>query len=352
MTSISNSEIESFLRCRRMWDYSSLSRKGLRSLNPTPHSAFHVGAVVHQALEAQVSLGHRPNVEVLIDKAEEELEDFYRSIVGTGWSKEERDRLMTSRQTILGVTKHYFDYYGSENPLADLNCVYKHAELTFEVPIPGTEHTFKGTIDGIAEHDSGEVFLVEHKTTSMGFPSATDLQIGRQLQAYVWASRSLLGKPVAGIIYDGISKKVPSVPSLTQAGLVSRAVITTTPEIFRMALKANNQTELGYEDILAKLDSQSPFFQRHVIKFTNKALDLFGEQLKQIVTDMTNPDLPLYPNRVWQGCWDCHYQELCTSQQLGEDYEVIMDLKYTRESEARNPSGRNKAVRHLNIEED
>lgn len=348
---ISNSEIEDFLRCRRRWNYESSNRLGLRSLSPVPHRAFHVGGVVHQVLEAQVSLGHRPNVLALVEQGEQELEDNYREVVGVGWSGVERELLGESRELIVGICNHYFNHWGEVNPLGE-DFRYVHAELTFSVPIPGTPHNLRGTIDGIAQHGSGDIYLVEHKTTSMGFPEVSDLQTARQLQAYCWAARVLLDRPVHGIIYDGIAKKVPSVPKVTMKGELSRAVIATTPEIYRAAIKALELREEDYADVLAKLDGPSQFFRRHVIKFPQKSLDLFGEQLKAIVTDMANPELPLYPNRVWQGCWDCRFQELCTSEQMGEDIDTYIRLKYRREKDSTAPSRRNQAVTSLRLKED
>lgn len=316
-------------------------------MSPSPHIALHVGSVVHQVLEAQVSLSRRPDIMAVIDKTEEELEENYRSIVGVGWSNSERALLVESRELAYGMMTHYFSHYGDVNPLGtDLR--YLHAELTFEVPIPDTPHTLRGTIDGVAQDGQGDIYLVEHKTTSMGFPNEVDLQTGRQLQAYVWAARYILDEPVAGIIYDGIAKKVPAVPSVTSRHELSRAPISTTPEIYRQAIKALDFDEADYKDILDKLSAKDPFFKRYTIRFTKKALDLFSEQLKQIVTDMANPDLALYPNRQWQGCWDCRYQELCTAQQLGEDTELLRELKYRKE-ESKAPSRRNVAVSHLEV---
>lgn len=342
---ISNSEIEDFLRCRRMWKYGSSNKLGLRTINPSPNTALHVGAVVHKVLEAQVSLKRRPNIQALIDASEEELENYYRELVGVGWSPSERDVVRSSRDLISGICNHYFTHYGDVNPLGP-DYEYRHAEITFSVPIPGTEHNLRGTIDGIAEGEDG-VYLVEHKTTSQGFPEATELQIGRQLQAYVWAAKTLLGHPVQGIIYDGIAKKVPAVPEVTKKGMLSKAPITTTPEIYRAAIRAVGHDEADYQDILTKLSGQSPFFCRHVIRFPERALELFSLQLRQIVTDMANPDLPLYPNRVWQGCWDCRYTELCTAEQLGEDTEAMMRMKYRHEERA--PTRRNVAITELEL---
>lgn len=342
---VSNSEIETFLRCRRQWKYESSNKMGLRTINPSPSAALHVGTVVHAVLEANVSLRRRPNIQAVIDASEIELENYYRSLVGVGWSPSEREIVRSSRDLISGVCNHYFNYYGDINPLGP-DYTYRHAEITFSVPIPGTEHNLRGTIDGIAEGEDG-VYLVEHKTTSQGFPEATELQIGRQLQSYVWAARTLLGRPVQGIIYDGIAKKVPAVPEVTKKGMLSKGPITTTPAIYRAAIKAVGQDESDYADILAKLEGQSPFFCRHVIRFPERSLELFSLQLKQIVIDMANPDLPLYPNRVWTGCYDCRYQELCTAEQLGEDIDTIIHFKYRHEERA--PSRRNIAVTSLEL---
>jgi hypothetical protein len=342
---ISNSEIEAFLRCRRMWNFESYNRMNLRTKGPIPHLAFYVGDICHRILEAQILEGHRPDIAGIVGRAEQEAEDRYRELVGVGWSSDERDLLNDSRDLVTGIMNHYFNHWGAINPLGD-DFEYLHAEVTFRVQIPGTEHHLLGTIDGIARHESGELYLVEHKTTSVGFPKPEELQIARQLQLYTWAARILYGKPISGVVYDGILKKVPVLPRVLKDGSLSRQAVATTPALFRKAIQVLNLNEADYEDVISNLRDDY-FFRRYTIRFTQKSLDLFGEQLRAVVTDMANPELPLYPNVSWQGCWDCRFRDLCAATQMGEDVSPLIELNYRAADPA--PSRRKEAIESFEL---
>ena len=344
---ISNSELETFLRCRRMWGFESINRMNLRTRKPMPHLAFYTGEVVHKIMEQQVILGHKPDIDAILNEQEKVAEERYADIVGARWSTEERQLLQDSRELVTSIMNHYFRHWGSENPLGN-EFRYLKAEVTFRVPIPDTEHHLVGTIDGIAERFDGTIYLVEHKTTSVGFPKPEELQVSRQLQAYTWAASQLLETPVSGIIYDGILKKAPLIPRVLKDGTLSRQIVATTPEVYRLAIQAMNLNEADYTDVIASLRDDH-FFQRHIIRFTRRSLELFGEQLRDFVVDMANPNLPLYPNFQWSGCWDCRFRDLCTATQLGEDTQPILELNYQRAELS--PSRRKEQVAEINIDE-
>jgi hypothetical protein len=45
---------------------------------------------------------------------------------------------------------------------------------------------------------------------------------------------------------------------------------------------------------------------------------------------MANPDLAIYPNFRWEGCWDCQTRDLCLAEEFGEDLDYIKRTRYER----------------------
>lgn len=71
------------------------------------------------------------------------------------------------------------------------------------------EIVFTGKIDRICEKDGG-IYLLDHKTTSMGGPTFFDeFFTSHQFRGYKWATEQLIGTTVAGVIINGIICRPP-----------------------------------------------------------------------------------------------------------------------------------------------
>jgi len=68
---------------------------------------------------------------------------------------------------------------------------------------------FTGKIDRVCEKDGG-IYLLDHKTTSMGGPTFFDeFFTSHQFRGYKWATQQLLGLPVKGVIINGLVCRPP-----------------------------------------------------------------------------------------------------------------------------------------------
>lgn len=290
MANYSINEILQFMRCRRMWDLTSQNRKGLVRIGgaPTPLA---VGSALHSGLAANASGedGLRAVADYVAEEVQKTRED-YINVVGTGMSAEEDQRFKDIAGEAYAIAKRYFEFYGDENPIGP-NFRYVVVETTFDVPIPRTKNHLIGTFDGIAQDvNSGEYWLVEHKTFSQQ-PNQDKMETDWQLQAYCWAAEKLFGQPLRGALYDGVSKKFHVKP----------------------------------KDL-------SEYFVRRKIGFSREALLQTEQFLQQVTRDMSDPKLQLYPNFRWEGCWDCSVRDLCKAIQFGEDVEFLIRNYYRRGS--------------------
>jgi RecB family exonuclease len=331
---VSNSEIQNFLRCRRMWELSSSNRMNLAPAVPWSATALHVGALVHRVLEEQIKCGCRPDIDLIITDEEAELEEMYKEIVGVGFSEPELESLAESRAQVKGLTTHYFDFYGEEHPLGE-DMRYLVAEITFRTRIPGTQNWFRGTIDGIAQDTSGAIWVVDHKTYS-DRPARLDyLQVDPQFTSYAWAAQQLLGHPVEGVIYDGIAKRVPEKPRQLKDGSLSKAKqgLYTTAGTYMDTIIELDLDPDDYTDILKWLydrdqSEDNGFFVRYKIRYSQASLEQQVRDIVVISREMASKNLVIYPQFAWSGCWDCDYRDLCSAMQHREDLDFLIKQKY------------------------
>lgn len=325
---ISISEIQQFMRCRRQWDITSPFRQNLVKIG-MPSAALHVGSGFHEALEANAKGENwRDALRVWAQDEVEKFRVYYTAQVGAPPSEAELQSFFDAEVQIDELMNRYFDRYGEENPIGP-RYKYVAVEQTCEVPIPGTDGTFMFTLDGLAQdQQDGTFWVVEHKTYSSK-PDMDRLSTDHQITAYAWAVAAILGEKITGFLYDGMSKKVPTIPAvLKSTGRLSETFTETIDGLsYRQAIYNNGFAESDYADILARLDDrdrqpQTPFFTRWKIPVLQAQIDAFASYLPDVYNDMVS-DPAIYPNFRFDGCWDCGVRDLCKAMQFGDDVEWL-----------------------------
>lgn len=329
---ISPTEIGDFLRCRRKWDISSVNRKSLAPRG-LPSRAFTLGSAIHYAFARQ---GKGEDPVTAASQFLDQTENYLRSLQSehTYSVNSQLEKFSELREEALAYIEHYFAFYGS-NPIAPLE--YIDTEVSFRVPIPNCKYEegyLIGTIDGLArDPTTGDLWAVEHKSVSVK-PELYWLEVHMQMTAYMWALRKL-GETPKGFVYDGIHKKLPSIPTILTNGKVSKKAIPTTAVFYAQAVLANGQSLDEYADILSAYyeqdkKEQNDFFTRFRIGFSDEAMGNFEKRISAMHNDMTNPDLQIYPNFQWMGCKDCGVKDLCRAMEFGEDWEFLIRQRYEK----------------------
>lgn len=319
------SDIQNFKRCRRRWNYASSAQRNLIKVGMSK-PALELGSLVHAAL-AEWTLDVESDLEVLFLKLSanrlNDIKKQYRDIVGMLPSEEELNPMYDSIKLGHSMMVNYRDYWKSPIPPS---MKFALPEQDILVEIPGTEHTctacggsglkesilvggtlvsdrgscdicngrglvrhrLRAIIDGLLENKSGVHFILERKTYSSR-PTEDSLKMTDQFIGYCWVAQQLGIQDLYGIAYDGMWKRAKPPKN------------TTMPDLFL----------------------------RLPIRFSQDEIDEWGEQLRDIVMEMSNPDLPLYMNRRWEGCNDCAFDKLCLAQSRGEDVEFLIKNMYS-----------------------
>lgn len=285
-------EIGTYERCRRMATYQSRNARGLSPMFSPIHLS--VGTLFHRATQLwleqpTIDLNHHALTAAC--EMQDLTVDNYTKLVGVAPSSIELLTLHEAVDMALAMAANYYVKY--KTPLPPEYTLVS-AEQKIAVPIPGTPHRLTGRLDSLLKHKSGRLDIRECKTYKSR-PNLVGLRTAFQFLAYMWLVQQLnLTDMTPCIAYDGIWRR-------------------TEPPKGR-----------SFDDL----------FLRVTITRSQHELNEFGYFLPQIATEMfdlyTHPE-KAFPNRRWQGCFDCHFGDLCVAQSRGEtdNFNAIMASSYT-----------------------
>jgi hypothetical protein len=333
---VSVTEIQSFKRCRRQWEYGSFNRMGITPIiQPKPY--LDLGSMVHKCLAywmqnptlstadgrtqtlsrvfMSIAYQHRKGV---VDK--------YQRATGTTPTSEEMAPLDDAIVLGAAMMGNYQQHY--QQPLPE-HLRFCSPEQEMLIAIPGTEHMctvcqetvsgmpafytncnechgsgivrhyLKARLDALAQDTSGNLYVVENKTYDKR-PDVYLLEVNDQFIGYVWAAQQFAKQlpdspPVVGIAYNGLWKRA------------------TPPQ---------RPKKLEIADL----------FVRTIITPSQDEVNEYGEELARTVLEMA-ADPYIYKNRVWQGCWDCSFEHLCRTQSQGGDVDFVLRTQFTTRTE-------------------
>jgi hypothetical protein len=342
---ISFSDIEAFLRCRQLWDFKSANRQSIRH-KVTPKLYLNLGTAVHRALEAQYD-GLDPVAAVddyMAAERQTRVDAYVEEYGFQPWGNELKEFDETA-ELARGLASQYFDHYGTDNPLGDQGLEYVGMEVPFKIDItehlgfniskPGTRVFFVGTLDALAINEYGDLFIVENKTFSTK-PDSELIQWHFQTQGYAQAVQWLTGLPVAGVLYNGIAKRLITEPKKLKNGLLSvdkRQSTTHTRMAEAIRKNGEDETDSRFSEILSHLRSfdeqgDTRFFYREKAFFTEDQLEAWEADFLHIVVEMLdNPRI--FRTVPFKGCGDCWFSDLCHTKHSGGDVDYLLEKRYT-----------------------
>lgn len=209
-----SSWIEGMCSCYRQLQYRSLNKRILAAERP----ALNFGSAIHLGLEHRYKTYQNKSVD----------EAYYNDLVGLlGPFFEQHETPTEDWRTLnwcMRLLRKYNEKYDIEGfnllvgpdgkPLVELPFalpLYTHTHGATSIPV-----VYSGKIDLPISID-GEVFIMDHKTTSMmGSMFWDQLRRSSQQKGYVWAFENLTGTRVTGYQVNGIRSKEP--PMYVQAG--------------------------------------------------------------------------------------------------------------------------------------
>jgi len=310
------SRLKYFNRCPKQYEY-----KYIQLLEPKKKQRpLFLGSWVHAALETYYTqgdwkVGHLQYV--------------------NEWNKlfeEERLALRTRGKTVgpplpqvvERIMKSYLWYYRNDGWEPYL------VEQVLEVPTPlrvnGKQFIFKGRLDLIVRDEEDLLWLVDHKTASQ-IPMPTSFHaMDPQLMLYPWAAKIQYDLDIAGVIYNYVKSKPPSIPQINKDGSISRRkIVTDYPTLLRF-LKQHNRDPRDYIEILRPMARKSEFLRRY--KLPREPV-----VTKEILLDTLSvvkriDETRRFTRTITRDCVRCAYHDLCRSELNGFDTKIMRDQMF------------------------
>jgi hypothetical protein len=266
----------------------------MKSLGPiVPRRSLSMGKMVHAALAQWLQEPEANLAELFAHAAAQDLLDIktaYKKKVGADiWDTELTDYY---EGVNLGVSmmNNYQQKWGT--PIFDtFDCLQPEVELT--IPIPDTQHFLKARLDGIIrERKTGDLYILEHKTYS-NRPKEHKLEQDDQFLVYIWAARQMNLGDVVGLAYDGMWSRAAPPRGSTFDDLFTRLLI--------------KRTEYAIESVGERLTHEAVLME-------------YAASAEHLTMDNYN--------RRWEGCHDCGFEQLCSLQSDGMEWESYMGTNY------------------------
>lgn len=380
------SDIASFKRCRRYWDWSSPTRTNLR--RKVQYHGINVnlwfGSGAHFALERYYNpILKRDPVESFLTWfklqweggkiPEDELEytyDVNPSLVSKGTKKNpamyeiqglrdllpspDEDEFMAFKDLGVGMMNFYKEYAARED---DFEVVA--AESTFSIPL-GFERLdireespnygkmlevhARGKRDAIVywpdRPTKRQYGIFDHKTASkVDEDYFESLENDPQFSTYIWASvteaeiHDLPWKHIEDVVCNALRKVYPKPPSITTRGFPSldRSKEGTTAQMFSDTVRDlglidwfhdDPKAQGYYEYLLAEGDKV--FIQRDFARRNVHEIKATGEELRMVAMDMLDePRIYKSPSRLGY-CTRCQFRAPCLSKDDGSDWKGML----------------------------
>jgi len=315
---VSWSEIKTFQRCPKQHEYKYVER-----LVPIKKSRpLFLGSWVHAALQTHYTDGDwRIGSQVFTDE----------------WNKlfdEERLALRTrGRQVskplpdiVKQIMESYIWYH------RDDNWKVVAVEQEFMVPTPlkidGKVQYLKGIIDLVIEDQDANWWVIDHKTAGT-IPEPTAFHaMDPQLMLYPWAAEKAWGWNIAGVIYNYVKSKPPSIPQINKDGSLSkRKVVTDYPTLYRF-LKREGYEPRDFAHLLRPLSKRSPFLRQY--RYPREK-----QVTREILLDALSVTKHIREDKrrsrtITRDCATmCSYHELCRSELSGLDTTILRKSMFT-----------------------
>lgn len=324
--SVSWSEIKTFQRCPKQHEYKYIQR-----LVPRAKSRpLFMGSWVHAALQTHYAEGDwKRGHEVFVKEWNSLFEEEQNELR----SRRGKIVLKPFPEIVENIMRSYLFYYKDEG--WETVAVEQEFEVDTPLVIDGVRQRFKGIIDLVVRDPQGLLWVIDHKTAGT-IPEPTAFHaMDPQLMLYPWAAKEAWDWDVAGIYYNYVKSKPPTLPRINRDGSISRRrVVTDYPTLYRF-LKANGFDPNDFRDQLLPLRKKSPYLRRY--RYPREAV-----VTREILLDALSVTKHIRQDKrrsrtITRECSTmCSFHDLCRAELNGLDTTLMRKQSFTLKPKEKN----------------
>jgi hypothetical protein len=318
-TETSNSKLKCFNRCPRQYYYKYMENLQAKKKKETLER----GSLVHECLEhyyleggnTQAMVPPLKNYKKKLRKMFDEERVLYEEI------PHDVAQILRGYHRHWKTLEHYELATYQGKPII---------EMAFEVDL--TPNVILGvTLDRSLEDHMG-LWVMDTKTAKQ-LPSDNFRTTDTQSMLYEWALEKVLGMKTAGMIWDYVRTKTPTVPEvLKNKQLSKRSNIDTDQYTYKRAIKEHGLDLEDYKDFVKTLPTTKNFYHRiknprepHMIHETLKMAVIVGERIHEL----RNKKKDYYTRSISFLCdRDCEFRDLCIADMQGSDTKFMIEHYY------------------------
>lgn len=341
---VSATQIQSFLSCRKRWQYGYV--EGLRQRRERDYLT--VGKLCHAGMEAAMRARwtyDREGSEHQLDMGD--LTAFGLEAVQHMWDEymavtDFLDEELPEQRELLARALDVFEEALEEfDPMRWMPLTVVRdgepipaLELHFCVPCAGSEG-LHGYVDAIlCDQDTGQVWCVDYKFRRT-LADEDDERFNLQNAVYMMACRQMK-IDVAGTVTWQRYNTPSAVPKFNQDGSVSRSKIKCTWARYRRFLEEADLDPADYAEMEEKLADVEMCRATHEVR-SDEMIDLVWSRIVEPVsTNIASAREfgPLWgiPSMDPWTCRLCSFQSLCQAELRGYDADFVRETEYTLKS--------------------
>jgi RecB family exonuclease len=341
MLKIRHSEAQTFLRCRKKWEY-----EWVQGLKPKkPEGKLFEGTIFHKFLEYYYDpKSDHKDFEVnwlwVLEWVNDYLKENYNPILQEFYDVE----LPTILDNAEQCAREYVEYWGAQDKQFEV----LETEWKFELPLDNGL-TYTGTIDLIFRYE-GKVWISDHKFTKSLSYYSKNVAMDRQISRYLAAVNIL--KPeweVAGLMYNLIAKTPPQEPEVLKSGGLSKNKSQkTTYDKYLKKLKETglliSDNPFDYDEILGILQAKetengNDFFHRiwetrnpYELENAMQEFIAVAEDTRFVRNELKDNSLQnkIYRNITKDCVWECQYLPICRASMDGSNTQFLENEMFTK----------------------
>lgn len=330
MQTISYTEVNSYRRCPKAWDYKY--KQGLK--RKRKHIRLLRGSILHEMLDAYIERKihglkyEGPDPWDVLERYAEEYGSYF---------EEEKEM----HGDIVGDCGKIFEGYLRKYRRDPLK--YEESELGIELDLSvlgsgAINVKFIGWIDKIAVDQQDRRWIMDHKFVK-SIPTADDRFSELQLLLYVWALGMINVKgKIDGVCWDYGRAKAPTQPEVLKNGSLSkRKNLDCDVYTYRNAIRRNGLVEADYGDMLSLLQGkEDTFFERVFLPLPNT------DMVVEVVNDFLQTTAEIQAKREDGrcsrsmspfNCATCEFRPLCEAEVRGLDADFVKKSEYIERGE-------------------
>lgn len=202
----------------------------------------------------------------------------------------------------------------------------------------GVHIPFGGRGDKLIEDEQGLLWIVDYKSVDSIPPESAFHAMDPQMILYPWGMEKQFPKmKIAGIIYDYLRRRPPSIPTLNKDGTISkRAIVTDRPTAFSFLTRSGLNPE-EFSEWLDDLERTHELFARYKMPTNEEATTRILKEAAATALRIQNHKMTT--RNVTRDCGRCPYQQLCRAELFGLDTDFMRRKDFTIETDEEGADG-------------